>query len=242
MAFNKGQLYERKLFKELKNAGKIPLDVNVVEQIQGQDVTVENRFGTSGLEIKLNLSAAFGSGTLKFDNSPNKLPWVLTESNELDDENTSKEIMRNIARKYKVTEVVNKKWYLDNDKYYPLYLEEEKTHPFKNVIKIPRDKRGKQDLEALSEIKIKCSYSDIVDYYTSKGSHYIQIGGRGLYWFGVKDPLNISKDLKQFTPEETFIRVRVQPKGSGKYNFSYALYTKGLPASNEDLDRNINII
>jgi hypothetical protein len=242
MGFNKGQLYERKLFKELKDAGKIPSKINNIEQIPGQDITVENRFGTSGLEIKLNLSAAFGSGTLKFDNSPNKLPWVLTESSELDDENTSKEIMRSIARKYKLTDKVNKKWYLDNDKYYPLYLEEEKINPFKNVIKIPRDKRGKQDLEALSEIKIRCSYSDIADYYTSKGSYYIQIGGKGLYWFGGEDPLNISNNLKLFAPSETFIRVRVQPKGSGKYNFSYGLYAKGLSASNEDLDRNLNVI
>lgn len=242
MGFNKGQLYERRLFRELKNAGKIPNEINDIEQIPGQDITVENQFGRSGLEVKLSLTAAFGSGTLKFDNGNKVSPWILTESNELDDENTSKEIMRSIARKYKITDKVNKQWYLDNDKYYPFYLEEEKKNPMKNITRIPRDKRGKQDLEALSEIKIRCDYRDIVKYYTSKGSHYIQIGGKGLYWFGDEDPLNISSKLKLFAPQETFIRVRVQPKGSGKYNFSYGLYTKGLSPSTSDLDRDINVI
>ncbi len=242
MGFNKGQLYERKIFRELKLAGKIANDINDVEQIPGQDITVENQFGTSGLEVKLDLSSAFGSGTLKFDNSKKPSPWILTESNELDDENTSKEMMRNIARKYRITDKVNKEWYLDNDKYYPLYLEESSPSPMRNITRIPRDKRGKQDLEALSELKIKCGRGDIADYYTSKGSHYIQIGGKGLFWFGKEDPLNISNRIKLFHPEETFIRVRVQPKGSGKYNFSYGLYTKGLSSSMEDLDRDISII
>lgn len=242
MAFNKGQLYERKMFKDLKSSGKIPNEINDIEQVPGQDITIENQFGRSGLEIKLNLNAAFGSGTLKFDNGNKVSPWKLTESNELDDENTSKEIMRQVARKYKITDKVNKEWYLDNNKYYPFYLEEEKTNPLKNITKIPREKRGKQDLEALSEIKIRATYRDIIEYYTSKGTHYIQIGGKGLFWFGKDDPLNISNKLKLFSPDETFIRVRVQPKGSGKYNFSYGLYIKGLSPSNENLDKNINVI
>lgn len=242
MGFNKGQLYERSLFRKLKNEGKIPQYINDVEQIPGQDITVENQFGQSGLEIKLNLSAAFGSGTLKFDTTKKLSPWVLTESNELDEENTSKEIMRNIARKYRVTEKVNREWYSNNGKYYPLYLEEEKVNPLQNITRIPRNKRGKQDLEALGELKIRCSYTDIRDYYISKGTYYIQIGGKGLYWFGESDPLNISSELNLFSPNETFIRVRVQPKGSGKYNFSYGLYARGLSPSRQNLDRNTDIL
>jgi hypothetical protein len=242
MGFNKGQLYEQSLFKLLKQNGKVPSDIVKVEQILGQDVTVENQFGRSGIEIKLNGNAAFGSGTLKFDNSKKDFPWKLTESNQLDDDNTSKEIMRSIARKYRLDEVVNKKWYKDNQNYYPLYLEEEKYNPLPNILKIPKSKRGKRDAEALSDIRIKCKSSDIIDYYTSKGSHYIQVGDKGLYWFGKEDPLNIASNLDTFAPTETYLRVRVQPKGGEKYNFSYGLYIKGLSSTSQDLMRNPNII
>lgn len=242
MALNKGQLYERSLFRLLQTNGKVPSDITRIEQIPGQDITVQNQFGRSGIEIKLDLSAAFGSGTLKFDNSNKQEPWKLTETDESDDDNTSKEIMRNVARKYRLTEKVNKEWYKNNENYYPFYLEEEKYKPVPNILKIPRSQRGKRDAEALSEIKVSCKYSDIVEYYTSKESHYIQIGNKGLYWFGKDDPLNIADKLNRFAPTETFLRVRVQPKGSGKYNFSYGLYVKGLSSTSQDLMRNPNII
>ena len=242
MALNKGQLYERSLFRQLKIAGKIPFDIHFVEQIPGQDITVFNRNGQSGLEVKGKYTAAFGSGTLKFDNSNKQSPWKLTESDEDDDENTSKELMRNFARQYRLVEKVNKNWYKDNRNYYPFYLEESKEAPLKSIIKIPKSKRGKQDQEALGEFRIKCSNSKISQYYISKGSHYIQIKGKGIYWFGGEDPLQISNNISKFSPTETYIRVRVQSKGSGSYNFSYGLYIGGISPSIADLDRNLNII
>ena len=242
MALNKGQIYERSIFRELKRSGKIPDYINRNDQISGQDITVYNQFGQSGIEIKSNIGAAFGSGTLKFNHSKLNDPWVLTETNEQDEEDTSKQIMKNVANKYKLTDIVNKKWYRDNDNYYPFYLEESNPSPARPILSIPRSKRGKQDLEALGDIKIKCSKDDIVNYYTSKGSHYIQVGNKGLYWFGKEDPLKISNKIPIFYPGETFIRVRVQPKGSGTYNFSYGLYIKRLSSSNEDLSKNPYVI
>ena len=150
--------------------------------------------------------------------------------------------MRNVARKYRLVEKVNKEWYKDNDKYYPFYLEESSPSPLRNITKIPKSKWGKQDLEALGELRIRCSSSDITDYYISKGSHYIQIHDKGLYWFGGEDPLKISNSISKFAPSETFIRVRVQSKGSGRYNFSYGLYIKSISRSKADLNRNLNLI
>lgn len=242
MALNKGQIYERALFRDLKRSGKIPDYITRIDQISGQDITVFNRYGESGIEVKLSSSAAFGSGTLKFDHSKSKDPWILTESDEQEGEDTSKEIMRNVARKYKLTDLVNKEWYRDNDNYYPFYLEESNPSPARPILSKPRSKRGKEDSENLSEIKVRCSERDIVDYYASKGSHYIQIGKKGLYWFGKEDPLNISNKIPLFLPQETLIRVRVQPKGSGTYNFSYGLYIRNISGSNEDLEKNPYII
>jgi len=90
-------------------------------------------------------------------------------------------------------------------------------------------------------VKINCNKTDIIRYYNSKGSHYIQIYNFGLYTLGNKDPLDIAKHISDFNPTKTFIRVRVQPKGSGKYNFSYGLYISGLQKSKFDLEKNPNI-
>jgi hypothetical protein len=242
MGLNKGQIYERNLFNELKENDCVPQHVSKVEQIKGQDITVFNRHGESGIEIKLNLSSAFGSGTLKFNYSDTRKPWYLLEE-DFDDENgetTSKKIMEEISKKYKLVEKVNKNWYVDNGNYMPLYLEESNKKPIKNITSIPRRERGKRDFEVLHEFRVNCSKDDIANYYASKGSHYIQIGEKGLYWLGKSDPLNISKLISNFNPTKTFIRVRVQDKGSGKYNFSYGLYCKNLQKSSFDLEKNTN--
>lgn len=243
MALNKGQIYEKNLFNELKKNGKVPQNITTVEQIEGQDITVYNRKGESGIEIKSTYSAAFGSGTLKFDFNDKVKPWkLLKESSEDEDgeEINPTDIMNNIAKTYKLAEKVNKKWYTDNGNYYPLYLEEDNKIPVAKIKAIPRSKRGQRDFEVLHEFKIRCNKSDVEDYYTSKGSYYIQIKGKGLYWLGKKDPLNISSMITRFNPTETYIRVRVHNKGGGKYNFSYGLYIKNLSASKFDLDDNTN--
>lgn len=243
MGLNAGQRYERIIFRILDQQGKIAEGITRPEQIVGQDITVENQYGKSGIEIKLNESAAFGSGTLYFNHySNNRSPWALTETDESDEENTSKEIMRSIAGKYRLTERVNREWYTNNGKYYPFYLEETKRTPSPAITRMSKRDRGKKDNEALPDITVKCSADDIIDYYTSKGSHYIHIGKKGLYWFGKEDPLNISSKISLFSPSNTYIRVRVQSKGGDNYRFAYELYAKRHPATNYDLERNPNVI
>lgn len=242
MGLNKGQIYERNLFNQLKENDCVPQHISKVEQIKGQDITVFNRHGESGIEIKLNLNTAFGSGTLKFNYSDARKPWYLLgeDFDEENSEKTSPKIMEELAKKYKLVEKVNKNWYNDNGNYMPLYLEESNKNPIKNITSIPRRERGKRDFEVLHEFRVDCSKDDIVNYYVAKGSHYIQIGGKGLYWLGKGDPLNISKLISNFNPSKTFIRVRVHDKGSGKYNFSYGLYCKNLQKSSFDLEKNTN--
>lgn len=242
MGLNKGQIYERDLFNKLKASNCVPQHISKAEEIKGQDITVFNRHGESGIEVKLGLNTAFGSGTLKFNYSNTNKPWYLLED-DFDEENgeiTSKKIMIDIAKKYNLVEKVNKNWYIDNGNYFPLYLEESNKNPIKNITSIPKRERGKRDFEVLHEFKIDCKKDDIINYYTNNGSYYIQIGGKGLYWFGKSDPLNISKLISIFNPTKTFIRVRVQDKGSGKYNFSYGLYCTDLQKSSFDLEKNTN--
>jgi hypothetical protein len=147
MSLNKGQIYERDLFNNLKASNCVPHHISKVEEIKGQDITVFNRQGESGIEVKLSLNSAFGSGTLKFNYSDSKKPWYLLED-DFDEENgeiTSKKIMIDIAKKYKLIEKVNKNWYIDNGNYFPLYLEESNKNPIKNITSISKRERGKRD-------------------------------------------------------------------------------------------------
>lgn len=242
MGLNQGQLYEQKIFSELKANQKIPKNISRIDQVDGQDITVFNSNGQSGIEIKSTSSAAFGSGTLKFDYRNSRNPWKLLTL-EVDDEygeKFPKGIMETAAKQYKILDKVNSEWFIKNGKYQPLYLEEDNPNKIKRILSIPKKDRGKRDSEALSEIKIDCDKSVIENYYSTKGSFYIQIKESGLFWLGKKDPLNISKIVSRFNPSKTFIRIRVQPKGNGKYNFSYGLYIKGLQKSSFDLDKDMN--
>jgi len=241
MGLNKGQIYEKNVFDELKKNDKIAENITKPNQIKGQDITIFNRHGESGVELKSTITSAFGSGTLKFDFSNKSKPWGLlkkTSEEVVDDSDDSIDIMSYIAEKYNLIDKVNQKWYTDNGNYYPLYLEEDNSSPIKKITSIPRSRRGKRDFEVLHEFKITCKKTDIEEYYTNKGSYYIQIKNKGLYWLGNKDPLQISSMISRFNPSKSFIRVRVQDKGGGKYNFSYGLYISNLASSKLDLDSN----
>ena len=97
------------------------------------------------------------------------------------------------------------------------------------------------DQKNLPDVFIPCPSSNIIDYYTKKNCHYIQIGNKGLFWFGKQDPLGISNKVARFSPNESRFRVRFQPKGSrgGSYRFAFELYCKGLTPSRFTLGKNL---
>lgn len=226
---NRGIAYERSLFSKLKNANLIEQNILGPEHIKGQDLTVTNKNGIkSGIEIKYVYAAAFGSGTLKFDYSNQRTPWKFTE----DSDDQSKEMMKSIAKKYNLLTEVNNRWYRDNNKYEPMYLEESRTSPNKNILTIEKSKRGQIDQSKLVEFRLEnISKNEIEEYYASKGSHYIHIRGKGIYWLGKEDPFGIKDNISRFNPAKTYLRVRVQPKGNQHYRFTYELYISGLSNS-----------
>lgn len=239
---NQGILYERELFSRLKNENLIEQHILGPEHIKGQDLTITNKNGvTCGIEVKYITGAAFGSGTLKFDYSNKINPWKLTT----DTDDTSKEMMKVVAKKYNLLNEVNTKWYKNNNNYEPLYMEEDRKSPNKSVLNILKSNRGKTDQTNLNEFRIEnISKNEIEDYYSSKGSYYIHIKDKGIYWLGKNDPLEIKDQISRFEPTKTYLRVRIQPKGRNLYRFSYELYISGLPNSinRKGLDGNFDFL
>jgi len=255
MSINAGIAYERQLFTQLKLKGYIPKDITKPEQISGQDLTIINSIGqTSGIEVKYadgNKFPSFGSGTLKFNFARSYVfdnPW---EFAEISADSNDKQVMQSIASNYNLRDTVNKNWFENNNRYIPFLIDQyfTKAANARGISIPPRNVAYKEDKQNLKEIKIPCSVSDILTYYNSKGSYYMQISGHGLFWLGQKDPLNISNKISTFSAEGAYFRIRVQPKsGSGdsvtSYNFAYDLnisnFTGGI--SYYDLDKNLNFL
>jgi hypothetical protein len=228
MALNSGQRYELEIFNKLKTAGFIESGHNKPESIKGQDVTVVNSKGKSGIEVKIEFNKVdFGSGTLGFDFRNKK--WFLKEGRT--EENL---IIKNIVENENFIDFINDKWYKNNPnrKYHePQYLEEEKASNLKSssVISINRDLRGKVDQENLSSITKRITNVDVINkYYITKGSNYIHIKGKGLYWLGGNDPLGIKDKITLFKPSASEILARVQYKSKGQWRFGVFLKVSRL--------------
>ena len=107
------------------------------------------------------------------------------------------------------------------------------------------DKRDayKQDIEKFggqSEINIVVPAKSICDYYIIKKCSYINVGSHGFYTLNNKDTLGLQKKLKlmkhPIIPDfahsaSCLLRVRVQYKGGGDYQFVMALRFGGVKKS-----------
>jgi len=212
------------------------------------DITIQNSKGQkAGVEVKLEENAAFGSGTLQFDITAvlvtNKDPWYIAEVDQYGNElKESQDLISQMAKKVNLVNEVNQKWYYTNNKYRPYQIDQGTALYKKYKVKLPSKlDQFVSDQKNLPDIFIPCPSQNIIDYYTKKNCHYIQIGNKGLYWFGKKDPLGISSKISKFAPAESRFRVRFQPKGSrgGSYRFAFELYCKGLTTSSYTLGKNL---
>ena len=245
-----GFKYEEDIIKKLIPFGFIPEGFeNPAGADDSQpDITIRNSKGDrAGVEVKLEEGAAFGSGTLQFDVTAalvtNKDPWYIAEVDQYGNElKESKDLIAKMAKKVDLVKKVNKQWYTNNNKYVPYQIDQGTKLYKKFGVTLPtKMEQFVTDQKNLTDVFIPCPASNIIDYYTKKDCHYIQIGNKGLYWFGKQDPLGISRKIGKFAPSESRFRVRFQPKGSrgGSYRFAFELYCKGLNASPFTLGKNM---
>lgn len=245
-----GFKYETDIINKLKPFGYIPEGYeNPAGADDSQpDITIRNSKGVkAGVEVKLEEGAAFGSGTLQFDVTAvlvtNKDPWYIAEVDQAGNElKESQDLIAKMAKQVNLVAKVNQEWYKKNNKYVP-YQIDQGTKLYKRYgVKLPSKMiMFETDQKNLKDVFIPCPASNIIDYYTKKDCHYVQIGNKGLYWFGKKDPLGISQKIGKFAPSESRFRIRFQPKGSrgGSYRFAFELYCKGLTASPFTLGKNL---
>jgi hypothetical protein len=215
---NKGFLYENNLNKLLKQYG--------VEKKSfmgaGADSNAPDAMLTLGgedykVEVKLDLKVDFGQGSLDYD--LDKETWQLGGA-----KTASGEAMREFLTMIGVPKLVNKAW----GKYGP---------PRKFTVPPAKYKKSDVDYDykSFKDQFLSVDSDAISDYYASKKTYYIQIGGKGLYMMG-KDPAKLG--VPKFKP---MIRLRIRLKRGGSmpiynYRFTTALQVVSIADSQHDLE------
>lgn len=207
MADNKGFAYELKINAALKKAGAqragfhpAGADSNAPDaelRIAGKDYKVE---------VKLDTKVDFGQGSLDYDLKKKK--WILGGART-----TSADQMREFLEAVGVPALVNKKW-------------GPKGPPRKFTV--PTSEYTKADVD-FDYKNFKDEFVDIpgtavANYYNSKSTYYIQIGGSGFYYMG-SDPAKIK------CPEFNLkLKLRIRIKRGGSYPIYNYRFTTAIQA------------
>lgn len=220
MSDNKGFLYENTINANLKKY-KLQDSTFTGAGSDSNAPDAELKLGTEKhkVEVKLDLNVDFGQGSLDYDVNKNK--WILGGA-----KTASAIQMREFLEAIKVPKIVQEKWggHGAPRKY---------TVPFSKY----KQKDVDYDYKSFTDQFVTIPKKSVADYYNSKKTYYIQIGGYGLYHMG-KDIANLG------TPEfvlELKLRIRLKRGGSipiYNYRFTTAIQAvKGtLQKSSCDLD------
>tara|TARA_B100001093_G_scaffold498435_1_gene546525 strand:- start:137 stop:1030 length:894 start_codon:yes stop_codon:yes gene_type:complete len=229
---NSGFNYESKLFAQYKDVGLVPpgftpagadstaadLELWTGKYLAGSDPSTGQKIK---IEVKLDTSADYGQASLTHDGSS----WSLSGKNT-----TEALEMRKLLNQMNVVNEINRVW---------------KAKPnlfkYKNSKQVPPAEKS-YDLETFKSSFITGTgfARAFASYYSSKGVHYIQIGGYGLYSL-MQDPNNLHNlGVTSFLNSGATMKLRIRTKGStskGTYRFSTALLIDLAPrVSKFDLD------
>jgi len=190
---NEGQQYEINLIDKLKTAGYTKQSRS--EENEGVDVQVNVNGKIAGIELKEQIGAVFGSGTLEFKNSS----WHISPRSNI--------VIKTLFND-KLSNWVNEMWYKKTNGYTPNY---------------PATKLDQQVLGGGTGYYKDIESDVVIDYYSK--SDYIQIKDKGFYVIKDKNPLNIPSDkVSKFKPDSAKARIRVKNIGGGKYAYKLELY------------------
>ena len=222
MAGEAGFLYETKIHKALKAQNLVPPGFTPA----GSDANAPDAMFMYGgkdnkLEIKLDLKADYGQGTLSYD--PKTKKWGLGGA-----KTAAAQEMRELLNAVGILRFVNSKW-------------GSKGAPNKGTIpsKSFTEDMVKSDYARFKDAFLPIRTSALWDYYATKKTYYIQVGGYGLYYMK-SNPANLP--IPQFNPKLR-IRIRVKRGGSkpiDNYRFTTALQVTTKPSKSPyDLDRDV---
>ena len=222
MAGEAGFIYETKIHKALKAEDLVPAGFTPA----GSDANAPDAMFLYGgkdnkLEIKLDLKADYGQGSLSYDFKTKK--WGLGGA-----KTASAQEMRDLLNAVGILKFVKQKW-------------GDKGAPNKGQIpsKSFTDDMVKSDYARFKDAFLPINTRALWDYYATKKTYYIQVGGYGLYYMK-ENPANLP--VPQFNPKLR-IRIRVKRGGSrpiDNYRFTTALQVVTKPKKSPyDLDNDV---
>ena len=222
MAGEAGFIYETKIHKALKAEDLVPAGFTPA----GSDANAPDAMFLYGgkdnkLEIKLDLKADYGQGSLSYDFKTKK--WGLGGA-----KTASAQEMRDLLNAVGILKFVKQKW-------------GDKGAPNKGQIpsKSFTDDMVKSDYARFKDAFLPINTRALWDYYATKKTYYIQVVGYGLYYMK-ENPANLP--VPQFNPKLR-IRIRVKRGGSrpiDNYRFTTALQVVTKPKKSPyDLDKDV---
>lgn len=185
---------------------------------------IKNKF--YNLEIKLDLKADFGQGTLRYN-------WDDKKWESYADSQTMKELLDY----FNVSDFANEKW-----------------TKIPNKVGVNDTGKSRPKIKTLSQREInedKKNFPDyfldlkgrnpIAEYYNNKNIYYIQIGyNNGFYYMG-QDIANLG--VPEFKPRGQKIRIRRKGSGGSNYRFTTALIiNNSISSSLYNIDYNVNFL
>jgi hypothetical protein len=205
---NKGIQYELDIIKKLKDAGYTQ-QTKAEENEEKVDVKITVNNISAAIELKQDIKAAFGSGTLEFENNS----WRISPK--------SSPAIKDLFNK-ELVDWVNEVWYDQTNGYIP---NKRATQKDQQVLD-----RGETHFKDITT-------NAIIEYYEK--ADYIQIKGKGFYNINDKNPLNIpSTKVSKFKPILATARIRVKSGGEDRksgggdrYAYKVELYVGNIEKS-----------
>ena len=223
MAGQQGFAYESRVHNKLKSGGYVPAGFSPAGSNPSAPDAMFTYGGTTHkLEVKLNMAADYGQGTLDYSQGV----WTLGGAST-----AAAQELRTLMRAVGVEPFVNRVWGVQGP-------------PNKGTV-IPAQftqAMVTEDYRKFADKFVAIPSSALHSYYASKGTYYIQVGGYGLYYMAA-NPAGL--DVPQFTPG---LRVRIRTKRGGStpisnYRFTTALQITQRPArSSVDIDRSLDFL
>ena len=223
MAGQGGFLYEGRIHQKLKSKNLVPSGFSPAgSNPNAPDCMFTHEGASYPLEVKLNLAADYGQGTLNYNDGS----WVLGGA-----KTAAADEMRTILNAVGTINFVNTQWGL-------------KGPPNKGVVANNEitQQMVTDDYRRFTEKFLSVPSAALHSYYAAKNTFYIQIGDYGMYYMG-GNPAGLP--IPQFTP---VLRIRIRLKRFRStpihnYGFTTALQVTQKPArSSYNIDTNTDFL
>ena len=221
----KGYEYEKNASSYLKQYGITDGSYDG-SKTQGPDIVLHSEKSSTGCEMKI-LPTAAGSLVLQYYGT--EWHYGPTDGNE------EKEFLETLGESKNALKLINSTWKTAPLLQYGGSNHSKKIYPPDVTPKLAYETDIKTfGSQGYGDIYIPIAGNDISRYYISKGCSYLNVGTHGFYI--LEDEFGLNKKMKTKIPNfassiTAKIRIRIQYKGSGSYQFALTLLFSGVKKS-----------